>query len=82
MNLLTPELRTIIYTTNAVESLHRQLRKVTKNKAVFPNDSALLKMLFLAARDVSKKWTQPIRTWKAVVSQLYVFFEGRLIFND
>jgi transposase-like protein len=62
-------IRRIIYTTNAVESLHRQFRKVTKNKAVFPTDDALFKMLFLASRDISKKWTMPIREWKTVISQ-------------
>ncbi len=77
-----PELRTIIYTTNAVESLHRQFRKVTKMKTIFPNDNALLKALFLAQKDITKKWTMPISTWKAVISQLFIFFPGRLIFDN
>jgi transposase-like protein len=76
-----PDLRSIIYTTNAVESLHRQFRKVTKAKSIFPTDQALLKMLFLAQLSISKKWTQPIRAWKTILSQLSIFFEGRLIFN-
>lgn len=71
-------IRRIIYTTNAVESLHRQFRKVTKNKAVFPTDDALFKMLFLAARDVSKKWSMPIREWKTVISYLAVAYGERL----
>lgn len=71
-------IRRIIYTTNAVESLHRQFRKVTKNKAVFPTDEALLKMLFLAARDISKKWTMPHREWKTVISYLSIAFGERL----
>lgn len=71
-------IRRIIYTTNAVESLHRQFRKVTKNKAIFPTDEALFKMLFLAARDVSKKWTLPIREWKTVISYLAIAYGERL----
>lgn len=76
-----PELRTIVYTTNAVESLHRQFRKVTKNRSIFPNDMALIKILYLAQKNITAKWTQPIRNWKTIVSQLSIFFEGRLIFN-
>jgi transposase-like protein len=68
----------LIYTTNAVETLHRQFRKVTKNKAVFPSDEALLKMLFFASRDICKKWTMSVRDWKNMVSQLSIFFEDRL----
>jgi len=71
-------IRKLIYTTNAVEALHRQFRKVTKNRAVFPSDEALLKMLFLASRDICKKWTLPLRDWKDMVSQLSIFFEHRL----
>lgn len=72
------EIRTIIYTTNAVESLHRQFRKVTKTRSLFPNDDALKKMLFLAYRDISKKWTMPIRNWSFVISQFSISFEERL----
>ena len=71
-------IRRIIYTTNAVESLHRQFRKVTKNKAIFPSDEALFKMLFLAARDISKKWTMPHREWKTVISHLAIAYGDRL----
>lgn len=60
------EIRTVIYTTNAVEALHRQFRKVTKSKSLFPNDNALKKILYLAYRDLSKKWTMPIRNWIGV----------------
>jgi len=74
-----PELRRIIYTTNAVEGLHRQFRKVTKNRAVMPNDEALLKLLFLAARDIQKKWTSVIPNWSLIISQLHIFFEERLM---
>lgn len=73
-----PEIRTIIYTTNAVESLHRQFRKVTKDKSMFPNDEALSKMLFLSYRDISRKWNMPIRNWPFVISQFSVIFEERI----
>ena len=71
------EIRTIIYTTNAVEALHRQFRKVTKSKSLFPNDDALKKMLYLAYRDLSKKWTMPIRNWAIVLSNFSIYFEDR-----
>jgi len=72
------EIRTVIYTTNAVESVHRQFRKVTKAKSLFPNDDALKKMLYLAYRDLSKKWTMPIRNWAIVLSNFSIIFEERL----
>jgi putative transposase len=74
-----PEIRTIIYTTNAVENLHRQFRKVTKTRSAFPHDDALRKLLYLAYRDVAKKWTMPLRNWPAIISHLSLFFEGRLV---
>ena len=70
-------IRKIIYTTNAVEGLHRQLRKVTKNRSVFPNDEALTKILFLAIQDVMKKWSMPLANWALTISQLAVMYEGR-----
>lgn len=73
------DIRRIIYTTNAVEGLHRQLRKVTKNRSLFPNDESLLKILFLAIRDVEKKWSSPLQNWSLTISQLSVMFEGRVI---
>lgn len=71
------EIRTVIYTTNAVESVHRQFRKVTKNRALFPNDDALKKMLYLAYTDLSKKWTMPIRNWAIILSNFSVYFKDR-----
>jgi len=71
------EIRTIIYTTNAVEALHRQFRKVTKNRSLFPSEDALKKMLFLAYRDLSKKWTMPIQNWAIVLSNFSIYFEDR-----
>lgn len=73
------EIRTVIYTTNAVEALHRQFRKVTKSKSLFPNDDALKKMLYLAYRDLSKKWTMPIRNWAVVISNFSIYFKDRLV---
>ncbi len=72
------EIRKIIYTTNIVESLHRQFRKVTKNRSVFPNDDALKKMLYLAYRDLSKKWTMPVRDWTFSLTQLSMIFKERI----
>ncbi|PWD82464.1 IS256 family transposase [Ignatzschineria cameli] len=71
-------IRKLIYTTNAMENFNRQLRKVTKNKAVFPNDYALQKSLYLAMVDASRKWTTRIRGWDSILSQLSIFFEGRI----
>ena len=72
------EIRKVIYTTNAVENLHRQFRKVTKNRSLFPNDDALVKMLYLAYKDISKKWTMPIRDWAFIFSQFSIIFDKRL----
>ena len=72
------ELRKIIYTTNNVESYHRQLRKVTKSKSIFPNDQALLKMLYLATMDASERWTSRLRDWPLILSQLTIYFEERV----
>lgn len=74
----TEDIRRIIYTTNTIEGFHRQVRKVTKNKGVFPSDDALLKLVYLAYRNISKKWTQPLHNWSLTVSQLSIHFEGRL----
>ena len=72
------ELRKIIYTTNNVESYHRQLRKVTKSKSIFPNDQALLKMLYLATMDASERWTSRLRDWPLILSQLTIYFKERV----
>lgn len=74
----TGDIRRIIYTTNTVEGFHRQVRKVTKTKGAFPNDDALLKLVYLAYRNAKKKWTQPLQNWSLSVSQLAIHFEGRL----
>ena len=72
------EVRTLIYTTNTIEGFNRQLRKVTKNKGVFPTDDSLLKMLYLAMIDITKKWTGKRREWGQIHSQLEIFFADRL----
>ena len=72
------EVRTLIYTTNAIEGFNRQLRKVTKNKGGFPTDDSLLKMLYLAMMDITKKWTGKRREWGQIHSQLEIFFADRL----
>ena len=72
------EIRKIIYTTNTVEGFNRQLRKVTKNKSVFPTDDSLLKMLYLAAMDITRKWTGHRQDWGKIRAQLMIYFEDRL----
>lgn len=73
------EIRRIIYTTNIIESLHRQFRKVTKTKTIFPTDGALEKMLYLASRNVVKKWNQRYKNWDQVLNQLMILFEDQII---
>ena len=72
------EIRKIIYTTNNVESFHRQLRKVTKSKSIFPNDQTLLKMLYLATMDATDIWTMRLRDWPLILSQLTIYFKERV----
>jgi putative transposase len=74
----TESIRRLIYTTNTIEGFHRQVRKVTKTKASFTNDMALLKLIYLATRNISKKWTQPLQNWSLTVSQLSIIFGDRL----
>ena len=72
------EVRRLIYTTNTIEGFNRQLRKVTKSKSVFPTDDSLLKMLYLAMMDITKKWTGRRQDWSVIYAQLTIFFEDRL----
>jgi len=72
------EIRRVIYTTNAIESLNMSIRKVIKNKRVFPSDDAALKQLYLALKNISKKWTMPIRNWGAAMNRFSIMFEERL----
>jgi len=72
------EIRRLIYTTNAVEAYHRQLRKVTKNKGSFPTEQALRKLLYLATVNITKKWSAPLHNWPLILNQLAIRFEGRI----
>ena len=72
------EIRRIMYTTNIIEGLNRQYRKVTKTKSVFPSDTSLEKMLYLASRNITQKWTQRYRNWDQVIGQLIILYEERL----
>ena len=71
-------IRKLIYTTNSIENFNKQLRKVTKNKTTFPSNYTLQKSLYLAIVDASSKWTSRIRGWDQILSQLSIFFEGRI----
>lgn len=73
----TPDIRKLIYTTNTVEGYHRQIRKVTKNKGVFPTDDSLEKLVYLAYRNIREKWTMPIFNWGQISQQLAIKFGDR-----
>ena len=73
-----PEIRKVIYTTNAIESVNMSLRKLTKNRGSFPSDEALLKLFYLALRNISQKWTMPIRDWKAALNRFTIEFGERI----
>ena len=70
----SPAICKLIYTTNTVEGYHRQIRKVTKNKGVFPSDPALEKLVYLAYRNIRKKWTMPLANWATISQQLAIKF--------
>jgi len=72
------EIRKVIYTTNAIESLNMSLRKVTKNRGSFPNDAAMLKLLYLALNNIAKKWNRPVHDWKAALNRFSILFEARM----
>ncbi len=72
------EIRRVVYTTNAIESLNRSLRRVLKTKGSFPNDESVLKLLYLALRHIAKKWTMPIPNWKAALTCFAIEFPGRM----
>ena len=72
------EVRTIIYTTNAIESLNATYRKLNRQRSVFPSDQALLKALYLSTFEATKKWTIPLRNWGRVYGELQIMYEGRL----
>lgn len=72
------EIRTLIYTTNPIESFNRGLKKISKTRSIFPNEDAVFKLLYLATNDISKRWTQKIKNWGPIYAQLCTFFEVRL----
>lgn len=74
----SPEIRRLIYTTNAIEGFHRQVRKFTKTKGAFNSENALFKIVYCACQKIMQKWTQPIRNWALVISQLDIYFDGRI----
>ena len=74
----SPEIRKVIYTTNAIESLNYSLRRMLKTRGSFPNDDSILKILYLAINRVAKKWTMPIRKWKAALNQFVILFGDRV----
>ena len=76
-----PEIRKVIYTTNAIESVNMSLRKLTKNRGSFPSDEALTKLFYLALRNISQKWTLPIRDWKAALTRFTIQFGDRISAN-
>ena len=73
------EIRHLIYTTNAVEAYHRQLRKFTKTKAILPTEDSIRKVVYLSVREITKKWTMPVRDWGLACSQIMIFFADRLV---
>jgi len=64
--------------TNAIEAVHRQFRRLTKTKGAFPNENSLMKLLYMGCRNASKKWTMHLKNWNLTLSQLSIYFDGRL----
>ena len=75
----SPEVRRILYTTNAIESLHSQIRKAIRNKGHFPSDEAAAKLIYLALRNITAKWKSPPRQWHAAKVQFAIQFGDRFI---
>lgn len=73
-----PEIRRVIYTTNAIESVNMSLRKITKNRGSFPNDESLIKLFYLALQNISEKWSMPLRDWKPALNRFTIQFEDRM----
>lgn len=74
----SPEIRRVIYTTNAIEGFNNGIKRITKTKGSFPSDEALFKLLFLVSQDITKKWTMPIPNWSLIFNQFLIYFEDRL----
>ena len=75
-------IRRIIYTTNSIESLNNQLRKVTKNKRVFPSDESVFKTLYLTIEYITRKWSMPIQNWNEAMAHFLIKFEDRIQINN
>jgi putative transposase len=73
-----PEIRKVMYTTNAIESLNSCLRKVTRNRLSFPNTESAMKLVFMALQNISRRWTMPIKEWSQALNQLAIKFTGRV----
>lgn len=74
----SPEIRHVIYTTNAIEGFNNGIKRITKTKNSFPSDESLFKLLYLVSQDITKKWTMPIHNWNLILNQLLIYFEERL----
>lgn len=72
------EIRSLIYTTNPIESFNSSIRRVTKNKTCFPTQDSLLKIAYLAVENIMKKWTLPIKNWPTILAQLSIYYEDRI----
>lgn len=72
------DIRKVIYTTNAIESVNRQIRKIIKSKGVFPHDDAVKKLIFLTLKNASKRWTMPIQNWRQALNQFAILFDNRV----
>lgn len=74
----SPEIRHVIYTTNAIEGFNNGIKRITKTKSSFPSDESLFKLLYLVSQDITKKWTMPIHNWSLIFNQLLIYFDDRL----
>ena len=74
----SPEIRHVIYTTNAIEGFNNGVKRITKTKNSFPSDEALFKLLYLISQDITKKWTMPVPNWSLIINQFMIYFEKRL----
>ena len=72
-----PEIRRVLYTTNALESVHAQLRKIIKTRGHFPTDEAATKLLWLALRNITRRWTMPVRPWREAMAQFALLYQDR-----
>jgi transposase-like protein len=75
----SPEIRRVIYTTNALESVHARLRKIIKTRGHFPNDEAATKLLWLALRNLTRRWTMPVRPGRAAMTQFAILYQARFV---